>query len=386
MMPSPPVILHVNDDPASRASTARLLERAGFEVLASDVHGESLTRLAVDVDLVLVETRAPRSEARETCQGLRRASRTHGAWVLWVGDAEAPSGAEPAGSEWGPDCWRLAPVDAGGLLSQVTLLLRLRRAEREARELSEQVSHQQHLLELAMVAPPTRESGAEEFLEQFLGMLGHDLRNPLNALSMSAQQLQRRGTLDERQAMLTGRILSSAGRMDRMIRQLLDFARARLGGGMPVLRERCDLFEVVRCTVEALRASHPDRAVELELQGDGRGAWDADRLEQVITHLVANALRYSPVESRVRVLAEGKDSEAVLCVHNQGPGIAPMDLPRLFGVWRQAGRAPREKGAPTGLGVGLYITRQIITAHGGSVEVASSADSGTTFTVHLPRN
>ncbi|MBZ4415302.1 ATP-binding protein [Myxococcus sp. RHSTA-1-4] len=231
----------------------------------------------------------------------------------------------------------------------------------------------------------TEERSAEEFREQFIGMLGHDLRNPLNALSISAQQLQRRGGLDERQASLTARILTSAERMDRMIRQLLDFARARLGGGIPVMRAPGDLFDAVRRTVEELRASHPGREVRLEVRGDGRGDWDADRLEQALGNLLANALKYSPPDTAVHVHAEGGPRGAVLRVHNQGAPIPAEELPHVFSAWRRGKRARPEGGSGSGLGLGLYITHQIVRGHGGDVEVASSAPGGTTFTVHLPR-
>ncbi|NMO19192.1 response regulator [Pyxidicoccus fallax] len=231
----------------------------------------------------------------------------------------------------------------------------------------------------------TEERSAEEFREQFIGMLGHDLRNPLNALSMSAQQLQRRGGLDERQASLTTRILTSAERMDRMIRQLLDFARARLGGGIPVMRMPCDLFDVVRRTVEELRASHPGRVVQLEVLGDGRGEWDGDRLEQALGNLLANALKYSPADTPVTVQAEGGPQGAVLRVHNQGAPIPAEELPYVFSAWRRGHKARREGGSAAGLGLGLYITHQIARGHGGDVEVSSSAPGGTTFTVRLPR-
>jgi signal transduction histidine kinase len=224
---------------------------------------------------------------------------------------------------------------------------------------------------------------AEDFREQFIGMLGHDLRNPLNAISLSAQQLQRRG-LTEAQAALGGRILSSSRRMERMIHQLLDFARARLGGGIPVDRAPSDLFELCRRCVEELRASHPEQSLVLETLGDGQGAWDADRLEQVLGNLVANAFKYGAPGRPVRVRVEATGPEAMLAVHNEGSPIPPEELPHLFDAYRRAVRT-RERGMDAGLGLGLYITWHLVRAHGGGVDVASSAEAGTTFTVRLPR-
>jgi signal transduction histidine kinase len=224
---------------------------------------------------------------------------------------------------------------------------------------------------------------AEEFREQFIGMLGHDLRNPLNAIMLSAQQLQRRG-LTEAQAPLGGRILSSSRRMERMIHQLLDFARARLGGGIPVERAPGDLFELCRRCVEELRASHPEQPLELETLGDGQGAWDADRLEQVLCNLVINALKYGEPGRPVRVRVEATGPEAVLRVHNEGAPIPPEVLPHLFDAYRRAVRT-HERGMDAGLGLGLYITWHLVRAHGGTLEVTSLAEEGTTFTVRLPR-
>ncbi|WP_342378824.1 ATP-binding protein [Myxococcus stipitatus] len=239
---------------------------------------------------------------------------------------------------------------------------------------------------MATARDVTQARGEEEFREQFIGMLGHDLRNPLNALSMSAQQLRRKGNLDERQTALTERILTSADRMNRMIRQLLDFARARLGGGVPVVPSACDVFDIAHRTVDEMRASHPGRKLVLEVLGQGTGAWDGDRLEQAFSNLLANALKYSPADSPVRMWGEARERDVVLRVHNVGPPIPPEDVPHVFAAWRRGTRAVQhESGAPSGLGLGLYITRQILLAHGGEVSVESSLASGTTFTVRLPR-
>jgi signal transduction histidine kinase len=136
--------------------------------------------------------------------------------------------------------------------------------------------------------------------------------------------------------------------------------------------------------VEELRASHPGQPVLLETQGDGQGAWDADRLEQVVGNLLANALKHGAPGRPVTVRLETTGPEALLCVHNEGPPIPPEELPHIFDAYRRAVRT-RERGADTGLGLGLYITEHIVRAHGGRVEVASSHEAGTSFRVWLPR-
>jgi len=120
--------------------------------------------------------------------------------------------------------------------------------------------------------------------------------------------------------------------------------------------------------------------------GDGRGAWDMDRLEQVFSNLLVNALKYSPADSAVRLWGEGTEREVVLNIHNAGPPIPAEELPHVFSAWRRGSRAVQtEVGPPSGLGLGLYITRQILLAHGGEVSADSSAKGGTTFTLRLPR-
>ncbi|QSQ20265.1 response regulator [Pyxidicoccus parkwayensis] len=486
MTSKPAVILNVNDDVASRYVTSRVLGLAGFRVMEAGSGHEALVLTDEHTDLVILDVRLPDISGLEVCRRLKTAPRTHNVLVLHLSAQAVGPGDRAQGLEHGADGYLVAPVDPEELVAQVHALLRLRKAEREVRALSQEVEHQRRLLELAIssaadpivlydgagrvlfanaalyaargshavhgtgltpremlakdpaltpyvqyveaalrtgqvqrgsitlssdqgprhfdfvVSPAvgpdgrvlavmtssrdvTEHRSAEEFREQFIGMLGHDLRNPLNALSMSAQQLQRRGGLDERQSNLTGRILTSAERMDRMIRQLLDFARARLGGGIPVMRAPGDLFDVVRRSVEELRASHPGRLVHLEMLGDGRGDWDADRLEQALGNLLANALKYSPTDSLVSVHAEGGPKGAVLRVHNLGVPIPPEELPHVFSVWRRGRKSRPEDGSAGGLGLGLYIASQIIRGHGGDVDVTSSAASGTTFTVRLPR-
>ncbi len=480
------VILNVNDDVASRYVTSRVLELAGFKVVeASDGYG-TLRQADEATDLVILDVKLPDISGLEVCRRLKSSPRTRNVLVLHLSAQAVGPGDRALGLEHGADGYLVAPVDPEELVAQVHALLRLRKAEREVRVLSQEVEHQRRLLELAIssAADPiilydgtgrtvfanpavfaargshavhgvgksvarmveedpslspygqaleqalrtgtvqrgsvilatdrgprsfeyvmspapgpdgrvatvmafirdvTEQRSAEEFREQFIGMLGHDLRNPLNALSVSAQQLQRRGGLDERQAQLTQRILTSSERMDRMIRQLLDFARTRLGGGIPVLRTPGDVFDVARRTLDELRASHPGRVLMLEVVGDGRGDWDVDRLEQALGNLVANALKYSPADSPVVVRAEGGEGGVVVSVHNQGAPIPAEELPHVFDAWRRGRKSRPESGLAGGLGLGLHITRQIVQAHGGQVQVSSSAQSGTTFTVRLPR-
>jgi PAS domain S-box-containing protein len=220
------------------------------------------------------------------------------------------------------------------------------------------------------------------FREQLLAMLGHDLRNPLNAIAASAFQLARTADLEERERQAVERIRRSTGRMGRMIDDLLDFARSRLGGGIPVAPRPMDLAEVCRAALDELQASQPQRRLLFEARGDTRGAWDPDRVTQVVGNLVVNSLQHGRADSPVRVTVRAEDAEVLLEVHNEGEPIPAELLPRLFEAFEGGARPP----GSSNLGLGLFIVQQIARAHGGDVTVRSAAEAGTTFTVRWPRH
>jgi signal transduction histidine kinase len=222
---------------------------------------------------------------------------------------------------------------------------------------------------------------AELFREQFIGILGHDLRGPLTAVKMSTELLLKRGEWSEAQHRALQRIDSSTDRMTRMIADILDFARGRLGGGIPVERVPADLHQLMRHTLEELNAAHPGRRLESHTKGSGQGEFDTDRIAQVVSNLVSNALTHGRPDLPVRVTSRGEGPSVVLEVWNQGSPIPPELLPTIFEPFRRG----MEKRSSTGLGLGLYIVSEVVKAHGGQVEVRSTAEEGTLFTVRLPR-
>ncbi|MFL5303623.1 MAG: GAF domain-containing protein [Polyangia bacterium] len=219
------------------------------------------------------------------------------------------------------------------------------------------------------------------FNETFTAILGHDLRNPLAAIVTSARLAMDRDSSEKLQKPLA-RILSSGNRMTRMIDQLLDFTRVRLGGGIAVVPVDTDLAAVVRQVMDELDQANPDRSLRLACHGDTAGRWDPDRLSQVFSNLVANAVRHGRPEHGVAVTVDGRGDRAVrVTVHNMGT-IPAERLPKLFEPLAGSGRAPDNS---QGLGLGLFITRELVCAHGGAIEVWSDEAAGTTFTVMLPR-
>lgn len=233
----------------------------------------------------------------------------------------------------------------------------------EARERAEKSEH-----ELREVA---------EFREMFIGILGHDLRNPLGSIAMSAALLLRRGRLDEQDAQTAARIIRASQRITRMITQLLDLTRARLGGGFPIEPMPADLREICRNVVEEF-----DVPIQLEVEGDVTGTWDEDRVAEVLSNLAGNAIEHAAPETAVIVKARADGADVVVEITNQGAPIPADQLPFIFEPFRRA--RPQEKSKAGNLGLGLYIANQIVLAHGGSL-TAHSAGGSTTFVMRLPR-
>jgi signal transduction histidine kinase len=221
--------------------------------------------------------------------------------------------------------------------------------------------------------------GAARFREEFIGVIGHDLRNPLSAIRTGAGLLLKRGALDPRDITVVERLSSSAERMSRMIDELMDFARGRLGGGIPLRRTCVDLHELCREVIDEAHTAH-GRTVRLEAASTPAGHWDRDRLAQLISNLVGNAVQHSPADGQVTVRIRTEDEHAVFEVHNEGPPIPADHIESIFEPFRRGAEA-----SSTGLGLGLYIVERIVHAHGGAIAVRSTPEEGTTFEVRLPR-
>lgn len=223
---------------------------------------------------------------------------------------------------------------------------------------------------------------AGRFREEFIGIVGHDLRDPLSAINLAGHLLLEDGLPEEQRATLAARITRTSARMTKMIDELLDFTRGRLGGGMPVSKAPADLAEVARQVIDELSGSRPDANVELDIRGDTTGAWDSDRVGQMLSNLISNALRYRAQDTIVRVSVSGDPSNVTIDIHNDGEPIPQEELGTIFEPFRRASAAHKSS---EGLGLGLFIAQSIAHAHGGSVKVRSIAGEGTTFAVCLPR-
>ena len=213
-----------------------------------------------------------------------------------------------------------------------------------------------------------------------LGILGHDMRSPLNAIQLTAHHLKNLNA-GEAVSSAAGMLIRSGTRMKVLLDDLTDFNRQRLGIGLHIVPSEGDLRAILDDELQELRSAHPGRDIDLAATGDLRGNWDHGRLQQVISNLVVNALKYGTPGSKVRVTASGLDDEVVFAVENQGEPITASELERLFDPLRRGAARPAEDG---GLGLGLFICAEVAKAHGGKIG-ATSANGTTAFTVRLPR-
>lgn len=238
----------------------------------------------------------------------------------------------------------------------------------------------------ALVRLEVRTRRANEFAallrQRLLAIVSHDLRNPLTAITMGAGVLERNKCLPAPARGLVKKIEGSAQRMGRLIAQLLDFARIEQGMGLTVERSRIDVAAVVRQVVEECQLAQPNATLRLEAPPRLEAMADPDRLAEVVSNLVGNALQHGKSPITVRVRARWPDHVAIE-VHSMGPAIAPEVVPQLFDPYaRGRERCHRRTGS---LGLGLYITREIVRGHGGQIEVRPGEQEGNTFTVVLPR-
>jgi len=263
---------------------------------------------------------------------------------------------------------------AGALAEEELLLVRVA-AERAARALEAE------RLGAALARAQETAGRAGGFRDQVLAIVGHDLRNPLGAIVMSAALLQKKGGLEGWQAKTVDRVRSSALRMSRIINDLLSYTRTRLGGGIPISRRAADLGELARKMIDELRAAHPDAIVELSVEGELAGEWDPDRLEQVLSNVVSNAIDHGDAGQPVTVALSGDGAAVLVQVRNRGE-MPKEALEHAFEAFHRGPELTEKKAS--GLGLGLYIAREIVRHHGGEIAIRCE-DGVTQIDLRLPR-
>jgi two-component system, sensor histidine kinase and response regulator len=356
--------LLVDDLEENLLALSALLREDGVELLQARSGPEALELLlAHDVALALLDVQMPDMDGFELAELIRGSDRTRHVPLIFVTAGLRDQHRQFKGYETGAVDFLYKPIEPRILRSKAGVFFQLYRHKQQlARELQERTE-------------------ALRLNEMFTAVLGHDLRSPLSAIVMSAHVLQRRSD-DSVVRDIAQQVLASGKRMSRMIDDLFDLARARLAGGIPIRREPADLGTVIERAVQEHSVEAPQCAIELSREGDLIGSWDAGRLAQLGSNLIGNALQHGHPDHPVRVRLDGTQAGAVvLTVANTGR-IAPDLLPHLFDPFRGG---QRQLGQSGGLGLGLYIVRQIVLAHQGSVEVQAEDANRVRMRVTLPR-
>jgi two-component system sensor histidine kinase/response regulator len=355
--------LLVDDRDENLLALTALLERDDVEVLQAKSGPEALELLLVhDVALALLDVQMPDMDGFELAELMRGSARTRDVPLIFVTAGARDQHRIFKGYETGAVDFLYKPIDPYILRNKADVFFQLHRQK-------QQLAHDLH-----------ERTETLRLNEMFMAVLGHDLRNPLSAIVTSAAVLQR--SSDEGTKRAADRIRSSGRRMSRMIEDMLDLARARLGGGIVLNRDHADLGLLVQRAITEAEGSFPERRIEMTQDGDLAGYWDAERLTQVTSNLIGNALEHGNDSEPIRVKLDGsRRDEVVLTVTNAG-AIAADILPHMFDPF-QSGR--RQPGRSEGLGLGLYIVQQIMLSHGGTVNAEVLDAEHTMFVVVVPR-
>ncbi|MBA1230398.1 HAMP domain-containing histidine kinase [Pseudomonas viridiflava] len=221
----------------------------------------------------------------------------------------------------------------------------------------------------------------------FLAILGHDLRAPLQAVSMSTELLARKLVMDDKTQGYISRIKTSTRHMGTMVGDLLEFVRSRLGASLPVERKFMDLANACREALEEATAGQPGSAPVLSIEGETQGHWDSGRISQMLQNLIGNALQHGAASHEITVRVNGGPDTVELVVHNEGKPIAEDAIGTIFDpLVRSSDENSESRTTSTSLGLGLFIVKEVVNAHSGSITVTSTIGDGTTFTVVLPKH
>lgn len=230
------------------------------------------------------------------------------------------------------------------------------------------------------------QSMVKQSQNMFLAILGHDLRNPLGTVVTGSSIVMQASDIPPKYVLVGARMFNSAKRMSKLINDLIDFTRTHLGPGIPIRVKQGSLAATCEEVVNELRTSHADKQIELVMPSRLDAVFDESRIAQVLSNLIGNAIQYGKPEDPARVAVACKDDQIVISVNNHGAPIAPDKLSSIFDpMVRLAGAGHGGDAESSSLGLGLYISREIIHAHGGKLSVESNGVDGTTFTATMPR-
>ncbi|WP_453933267.1 hybrid sensor histidine kinase/response regulator [Acidovorax temperans] len=357
--------LIVDDVEENLIALEALLQRDGLDILKAQSGPEALELLLAhdDVALALLDVQMPEMNGFELAELIRGSERTRHIPLIFMTAGSREQNWQFRGYESGAVDFLYKPIDPHMLTNKASVFFELhRRKQALAHELRARTE-------------------ALRINEMFMAVLSHDLRTPLQSIVAAASVLKRQPPPDKA-TLMVDRVLRSSQRMGHMIEDLLDVTRIRQAGGLALQLGPAHMQTVVQRTLDEAATSHPERGIESILEGDLAGTWDTERLCQVVTNLVGNALHHGSADQPVRICADGNLPETVSITVSNGGTIPPELMPHLFDAFRGGEREP---GRHQGLGLGLFIAHQIVRAHRGAIE-AKSQDNVTTFRVTLPRH
>lgn len=365
---APPTVkcLLVDDLEENLLSLSALLRYDNVELLQARSGQEALELLLEhDVALALIDVQMPDMDGFELAELIRGTERTRHIPLIFVTAGNRDEHRLFKGYEKGAVDFLYKPIEPVILRNKAEVFFQL---YRQKQQLAQELHDRTETLRLN---------------EMLVAMLGHDLRSPLTVILMAAKAMHRKSP-DEATRGKMEQIISSGTRMGRMIMDILDLARARLAGGIPILSESTELGATILKVVEELQAAAPQRLINFDQVGDLNGTWDSARLAQVASNLIGNAIQHGDPDAPVQVRLDGSNADRIVFSVANAGHIPEEILPKLFDPFRGGERRKRDD---SGLGLGLYIVHQIVVAHHGKIEVQSSAQEQRTHIVAtLPRH
>jgi signal transduction histidine kinase len=353
-----PAILMVDDHPANLLALESVLEPLGYELICARSGEEALRRsLHQDFVLIVMDVHMPTLDGYQTVEMLRRRPRNQDVPIIFLTAVDTRQEHVHRGYGLGAADYITKPFDPVVLRAKVSALVGLyTRGRREEQARREEMDRLKDL---------------------FLGAIGHDLRNPLQLIIWGTRLAKEDSTNSESSRRQMEVIERAVLRMNAIVADILDLTTRKFSGAIPLKLQSADLGSTCRGVVAEIQCTHPKQSIDVDVVGDVTGEWDVTRLARVLGNLLDNAVHHAHQASvEVRVVGDG--DQVSIRVHNDGPGIPPELLPQIFEPFY------RGKTTAAGLGLGLYIVREIARAHGGEAEVHSDRE-GTTFVVTLPR-
>ncbi|TDR44980.1 phospho-acceptor domain-containing protein [Tahibacter aquaticus] len=353
--------LLVDDLEENLLALAALLQGPDVELLLARSGAEALELLlAHDVALALLDVQMPQMDGFELAEFMRGSERTRHVPIIFLTAGLSDARRQFKGYGSGAVDFLGKPIEPFVLRSKAEVFFQL---HRQKRQLAYELEQRTRTLQLN---------------EMFVAVLGHDLRNPLSAMIFAGSILQRSNDASTRNS--ADLIVQTGWRMNRMIADLLDLARARLAGGIAISPTDTDLG-IVATRIKAERdVMAPRRDLQLEISGNLRGHWDSDRIEQVLNNLIGNAVEHGERDSTIELVLLGQAEDSVTIRVSSSGTIPDEALPALFTPFRDG----RYRARGEGLGLGLYIVKQIVDAHAGDIH-ARNQDGRSVFELRLPR-